>query len=125
MKTTNKLRWRDIRTAPKDCLVLLSCMENPEYGPYVCVARWIDVPHTNSVHSLFDKDGRLSEEIKTLEDLNQQAEQTAYWHDGYPGIMEGCGHGESWLSWEYRGSILFNPTHWMPLPKGIKSRKRR
>lgn len=110
-------RWQPIKTAPKDRLVLLSCNEHPEYPSYVCVGRWIDVPHTNEIHSFFARDGRLNDKIKTLADLQCVAKENAHWGDGYPGIMEGFGHCGSWHSWEFRGGILFRPTHWMPLPK--------
>lgn len=117
--------WRPIKTAPKDCLVLLSCDENPEYPPYVCVGRWIDVPHTNEIHSFFARDGRISDNIKTLADLQAQAKKYAHWGDGYVGIMQGFGSGETWRSHEFRGGILFRPTHWMPLPKPPTKRKRK
>lgn len=117
------MNWRPIKTAPRDRLVLLSCMENPEYGPYVCVGRWIDVPHTNSVHSFFAHDGRVSDTIKTLDDLKAQAQKDGHWGDGYLGIMKGSFQMQDYSSWEFRGGILFRPTHWMPLPKGVKIRK--
>ncbi len=119
------MRWRPIKTAPKDRLILLSCEENPEYDPYVCVGRWCDVPHTNEINWLLAGDSRLSSEIKTLDDLNRISKRDAHWHDGYPGIMQGGNGIQSWFSWEFRGGILFRPTHWMPLPEPpVKRRKR-
>ncbi len=127
MKSSSKLPkgaiWRPIKTAPKDCLVLLSCNENPEYPPYVCLGRWIDLPHTNQVHSFFAHDGRIADNIKALDDLNACAKKEAHWGDGYVGIMQGSFMGQDYFSHEFRGGILFRPTHWMPLPKPPIRRK--
>ena len=122
------MKWRPIKTAPKDRLILLSCNEHPEYPPYVCVGRWIDIPHTNEVHWLLMPEhlrtppNFLSKDITTLEQLATAHKADGHWHDGYVGIMQGHGVGQEWQAWEFRGGILFRPTHWMPLPQSPKTR---
>jgi hypothetical protein len=111
------MKWRPIKTAPKDKLILLASDEHPEYPLYVCVGRWIDIPHTNTLHSFYAKDGRVSEDIKTVEQLLAVEKKNGHWHDGYAGIMESWSTEGKVNTWEYRGGILFRPTHWMPLPK--------
>lgn len=117
------MRWRSIKSAPKDRLVLLSCNEHPEYPPYVCAGRWIEVPHSNEVHWLLTGDHRISADLKTLDDLTKQAQRDAHWCDGYPAIMRGGDGTRSWESWEMRGGILFRPTHWMPMPESPRFKK--
>ena len=114
------MRWRAIKSAPKDKLILLSCNENPEYQPYVCVGRWIDVPHFNEVIWLHQRDERLSKDVKTRDDLDRIAREQAHWADGYLGIMR---DGEGRQCYDMRGGVLFRPTHWMPLPKPPKRPK--
>lgn len=118
------MKWRPIKSAPKDTLVLLSCNENSEYPPYVCVGRWIDIPHSNQIHSFYARDGRLADSIKTLADLQAVAKKDAHWADGYIGIMQGGCGSENYFSHEFRGGILFHPTHWMPLPKPPKVKRK-
>lgn len=116
------MKWRPIKSAPRDCLVLLSCNEHPEYPPYVCVGRWIDVPHFNEVMWLHNRDQRLSPDIKTRDDLDATAKVVGHWSDGYPAILR---DGDGRQCYELRGGILFHPTHWMPLPNPPKPRRRR
>lgn len=94
------MRWRPIKSAPKDRLVLLACWENQE-DYYVCVGRYIDCPHTNTLIEAW----RAGKEVDKTRIFKG-------WHDGYPGIMT----GNLGKSWELRSGILFRPTHWMPLP---------
>jgi len=117
------MKWRPIKTAPKDKLILLSCEEHPEYPPYVCVGRWIDVPHTNTLRSFLAKDGNINSDIQTLEQLLEAEAKDGHWHDGYVGVMECHGHHQTVRTWEFRGGILFHPTHWMPLPEPCKKKR--
>lgn len=112
------MKWRPIKTAPKDKLVLLSCKERPEYPPYVCVGRWIDVPHFNEIMWYHSKDERINfDVIKTIDDLYAQSKADGHWADGYVGILRG---GDGRECHDMRGGILFHPTHWMPLPNPPK-----
>jgi hypothetical protein len=115
------MKWRPIKTAPKDKLILLSCDEVPNGTPYVCVGRWIDVPHFNQIMSFMSNDGRLSENVKSIDDLYTIAKKDAHWADGYVGILRG---GDGRECYEMRGGILFRPTHWMPLPKPPTKKKK-
>ena len=107
------MKWRPIKSAPKDRQILLACLENEEYGYYVTQGRWIDVPHTNLYLEKWKEGGRNAQDICV----------DPHWHDGFVGIMEHGGAG-SGRTWEFRGQILFNPTHWMPLPEPPKRRKK-
>jgi hypothetical protein len=104
------VRWRPIKTAPKDKLILLSCDENPEYPPYVCLGRWVDVPHSNAL-------------IEAWRAHKQVDKERIFpgWRESHIGVLG----GNLGCSWEYCGCILFHPTHWQPLPEGAKTRRRR
>lgn len=122
------MKWRPIKSAPKDRLILLSCDENPEYPPFVCVGRWIDVPHFNCVQWLLcPPDKRqpanfVRADIQTLDDLMKDAKKNPYWHYGYVGILKG---GDGYECYDMRGGIVFRPTHWMDLPEPPKTKRRK
>jgi hypothetical protein len=108
------MKWRPIKTAPRDRQILLACMENGE-DFYVTQGRWVDVHHSNTVHDAWRKDLSIPSH-KVIESLPKPA---AHWMEAHVGYMEGT----LGTTYETRGGILFRPTHWMPLPEGPKSRK--
>jgi hypothetical protein len=113
MHTGIMSKWRPIKTAPKDKLILLAQPPH-NYGEYpwvVMQGRWIDIPHSNEVH-------------KCLLDGTPipKAPVHPHWAGTYDGIMQNHGDRcDGVLSYEARSLVMY-PTHWMPLPEPPKGK---
>lgn len=112
-------RWRPISTAPKDRQVILACIENGD-DFYVCQGRWVDVPHTNTWTELWRANLHLP--MSAIDEMAKKGVE-GQWMESHVGYMQ---HNTGSFTYELRGSILFYPTHWMPLPKepGFKTWKK-
>lgn len=108
------LRWRPIKTAPRDQIILLAQPpHNPdEYGWYVCQGRYLDIAHVNEVHVCL-REGKPV--------VGQMGGFHPHWAATYDGIMDiGTAHA-SYKGYESRSNIVY-PSHWMPLPPPPRGR---
>jgi hypothetical protein len=106
MKRAIKVRWRPIKTAPKDRHILLRYPSLSDNGKtYVNQGRWVDVLHQNVLEK-FLSEGRKIDIPETPHD--------GHWAIAYVAILE---HGGAWIGYtfENRGCRVA-PTHWLPLP---------
>lgn len=102
------MKWRPVKTAPKDKLILLAQPPyNPGDDPWVVMqGRWVDMPHSNQVMKHL-REGTMASIPKPPYDPG--------WEAHYPGIMQ---HGGMWHGYTYEPrEVRLHPTHWMPLPK--------
>lgn len=103
------MKWRPIKTAPKDAMILL-CYESfsDDMARVVSMGRWVQWPHTNAVHAALAK----GENPLALDHEGR-------WEIAYVAIMD---HGGRWegKSFQERGCTV-EPTHWMPLPQPSKA----
>lgn len=107
------MKWRPIKTAPKDKLILLAQPPvNPiEYKWVVMVGRWIDVPHLNEV----------LECLRNKQPISSAAVLPG-WLACYHGIMISTrGSGRDVKSYDERPLVMY-PSHWMPIPDPPKGR---
>jgi hypothetical protein len=96
------VRWRPIRTAPKDEIILLAEPPNPARDNwFVMTGRWITLPHTNEL-------------MKAMKEHKPITKIEPHWLACYPGIMVlgGAYNGKTHEGRDY----IMHPTHWMPLP---------
>jgi hypothetical protein len=105
-------RWRPIKTAPKDQIILLA--QPPfNYGEHkwvVMQGRWVNLPWQSEVLDAL-RDGT---EVPT-------AARFPHWCVTYDGIMEGAAGMKSYHFHESRSYIVY-PTHWAPLPEPPRGR---
>lgn len=107
------MKWRPISSAPHNELILLAADEDAEYPVVVTVGRYIDCPSTDEYNHLWETGNRDARNIPV----------TPHWRDSRVAILEHSGAGNG-NTWELRGGKLYNPTHWMPLPKPPARKKR-
>ncbi len=103
-------KWRPIKTAPKDQMILLAeHYPNGENGWNVFEGRWIEIPHENEVFP--SRDCSLIDCVNPVAIWNN-AKQNGHWSVVYPAIF-GYSLGQYWRA----KSIIVYPSHWMPSPK--------
>lgn len=104
------MKWRPIKTAPKNEMILLAQPPTPAKETWtVLQGRWITVPHTNAI-------------MNAVENQQPMPKAEPHWIVAYPGIMD-LGGAYNGKSYEDR-SMIFYPTHWMPLPPAPKVKTR-
>lgn len=115
------MKWRPIKTAPKDRLIILAQPPHEEGGEWtVLQGRWIDVPHTHELRLLWSDPAQLQAGCRTVEALQKSAKEDAYWVALYDGIMVSYGMALKDVHSHEPRPLLMNPSHWMPLPPAPK-----
>jgi hypothetical protein len=103
---SNLMRWRQIKSAPKDgtMILLAEPIGNGAEGYNVWWGRWIDVPHENRRDEKLDR------------------EDDEAWIASYAAVYSS---GADDAAWHLKPIIVFRPTHWMPTPAPPKVRTKR
>lgn len=108
------MKWRPIKTAPKDKIILLAEPPHSDEYPWtVMQGRWIELPHTQTVMQSLRENKPVP-----------AAPVNPAWLGCYHGIMQGGSQLYAGLSYEERPLVL-KPTHWKPLPLPPKTRGKR
>lgn len=108
------MKWRPIKNAPRDEQILLAVPTGDGDDKWVTQGRWSQLPHSNDLMKSWQDGGtRNADEIPA----------DGHWREAHIGHMQHAGACDGW-TWEARTSILFKPTHWMPLPKPPGRQKR-
>lgn len=99
------LRWRPIKTAPKDRLILLAQPpHSDEYSWVVMQGRWIELLHSNELHTALRAGGPIPES------------SAGRWLGCYHGIMNSHGERVDGIQTYEERPLCLYPSHWMALP---------
>lgn len=102
------MRWRQIKTAPKNEHILLKYPSFADDGKMIAnQGIWVDVAHTNIIQAKLNK-GQNPDYLEP--ELTE-----GHWEVAYVAILQYGGHWNG-KSFEPR-SVRVEPTHWQPLPK--------
>ena len=118
MTSSRPLRWRPMRTAPKDGTYIQIAYESfSDNGEtYVGHGRWVECLHWNEVQQhIIDR--------RTLINCSPIKAAIPHWEVAYVAVLD-CGGRWTGQSYEPRSMCIHNPLGWLHLPEPPRTKRK-